>query len=62
MDSEVTGLVNAAGKLLHDRRRLHQQSIDGVKSMNIRDPKLSREGVGEHVTMLITRFLSPANN
>ena len=37
-------------------------ALDGVKSMNIRDPKLSREGVGEHVTMLITRFLSPAKN
>jgi len=37
-------------------------AIDGVKTTNIRDPKLSREGVGEHLTMLITRFLSPANN
>ena len=35
-------------------------AIDGIKSMNIRDPKLSKDnGATDHLAMLITRFLRP---
>lgn len=34
-------------------------AIDGAKALNVRDPKLSKEGVGDHLAKLITRFLKP---
>ena len=35
-------------------------AVEGVKAMRIRDPKLSKAGLGEHLTILIGRFLTPA--
>jgi AcrR family transcriptional regulator len=37
-------------------------AIDGTKSLAIRDPHLSREGVSEHLKLLIVRFLKPAQD
>jgi len=37
-------------------------AIDGAKAIAIRDPKLSKEGVSEHLKTLIVRFLKPARD
>ncbi len=35
-------------------------AVDGAKALGIRDPKLSKAGISEHLKILISRFLTPA--